>query len=238
MGGLGNQLFQYAAGVLQALVTHGKLYLQKAELTHDSHDYRDVLFTLGEKYNTNLPNHTTLYQEDGFKPWNPYDNRYPNLLLYGYFQNYSVLSPILPSFKTHILSNLKQHYTIKPNSGFIHVRRGDYLKVGFNMKDTSYYTKALEYFKTIPHWYIFSDDIQWCKESKLFDTIHVTYVEESDALKSLTMMSQIRGAAIIANSTFSWWGAYLGCGIYNVVYPKIWFNNTTPDLFPEEWMGL
>jgi hypothetical protein len=147
-----------------------------------------------------------------------------------------VLLPILPEFKKHILESLEQNYTIKPNSGFIHVRRGDYLKCGFDLKDTSYYTKAINYFSHIKHWYIFSDDIQWCKDSKLF--INATYVEESDPLKSLTMMSQIKDAAIIANSTFSWWGAYLGCGTQNVTYPKCWLNNTTPDLFPSEWIGL
>ena len=96
MGGLGNQLFQYAAGMLQVKTTNGKLYLEKpVENHHDNADYRDTLFTLGEKYDGQLPYHISHYQENGVAHWNPHDYKYPILLLYGYFQNYSSLKPIL-----------------------------------------------------------------------------------------------------------------------------------------------
>jgi hypothetical protein len=90
----------------------------------------------------------------------------------------------------------------------------------------------------ITRWFILSDDIEWCKKNISID--NSILVEESDTLLSMALMSEIRGGAIIANSTFSWMGAYLGCGTKpnSVIYPKIWIHGGTPDLFPEEWIGL
>ena len=251
MGGIGNQLFQYAAGMLQVKITNGKLYLEKAvENNHDTADYRDTLFTLGEKYDGQLPHHISHYQENSFAYWNPHDYKYPILLLYGYFQNYRSLKPILPEFKNSILENLKykreyvvNKYKISFGSAFIHVRRGDYLKYNAQLTNTKYYTDGIDNISSnhmIRTWYILSDDIEWCKTSGLFDSINKVYVEDSDPVICLAFMSEIKDAAIIANSTFSWMGAYLGCGTKpnSVIYPKIWINTGTPDLFPEEWIGL
>ena len=171
MGGMGNQMFQYAAGLLQKKVTNGKLYLQKAvENSHDNTDYRDGLFTNGVKYDGLLPYHISLYQEDGFAPWNPNNYKY-STLLYGYFQNYSILSGILPEFRNHILENLSKQrkdisnkYNITSRSGFIHIRRGDYVKLGWELDATKYYSKAIN-MCNIDKWYIISDDIEWCKEN-------------------------------------------------------------------------
>ena len=153
MGGLGNQLFQYAAGLLQKKVTNGTLLLEKTtDNIHDNaKDYRPILFTQGIPYDAMIPNHVSLYQEDGFKPWNPSEYKFPTLYMFGYFQNYSSLEPILPEFKTLILERLqdrkqkmKEKYIIPPNSGFIHVRRGDYLQVGFHLKDNYLISLAID----------------------------------------------------------------------------------------------
>jgi hypothetical protein len=90
----------------------------------------------------------------------------------------------------------------------------------------------------ITRWFIVSDDIEWCRANVSID--NSTFVKESDPLLVMALMSEIRGAAIIANSTFSWMGAYLGCGIETntVIYPKNWIKIGTPDLFPQEWMGI
>lgn len=247
MGGLGNQLFQYAAGLLQKKMTNGTLYLLKpVENKHDINDYRFELFTLGEKYDSILPHHLCLYQENGFSPWDPFDYNCPLLLLYGYFQNYKSLLPVLPEFKTHILHqmNSKKNYmkmAYKPSSksGFIHIRRGDYLENKWTL-NYNYYEKAIESFKNkdVDKWFIFSDDIKWCRTFDIFNTINKEFVNEFDPIMCLALMSEIHNCAIIANSTFSWMGAYLGCGTQNVVYPKVWIHNGTPDLFPEEWIGL
>ena len=244
MGGMGNQMFQYAAGLLHKKITNGKLYLEKAvENPHDITDYRGLLFTNGEKYDSTLPYHISLYQNDGFASWNPNDYTFPILLLFGYFQNYSVLSPILPEFRNHMLENLSEHrnyiskkYNIKSASGFIHVRRGDYVKLKWELDSVEYYKKAISMFDT-KTWYIVSDDIAWCKQN-FSDNFIV--IEETDPILVMALMSLITDAAIIANSTFSWMGAYLGCGLKpnSVIYPKNWIKTGTPDLFPKEWMGI
>jgi len=244
MGGMGNQMFQYAAGLLQKKLTNGKLYLEKAvENPHDTYDYRDLLFTNGEKYDNTLPYHLTLYQNDGFASWNPDDYKYPILLLFGYFQNYSVLSPILPEFRNHMLENLSEQRKymsskyITSASGFIHVRRGDYIKLGWELDIIEYYRKAINMFD-MKTWYILSDDIDWCKSQ--FTDINYIIIEETDPILVMALMSLISDSAIIGNSTFSWMGAYLGCGLKpnSVVYPYCWIKTGTPDLFPKEWMGI
>ena len=162
MGGLGNQLFQYAAGLLQKKVTNGIVLLEKvSDNKHDSVDYRSELFTNAIPYNSIIPLHISLYQEDGFKSWNPdYYTNIPILYLYGYFQNYSCLKPILPEFKDYILKQLQQRklyikekYNIPSNSAFIHIRRGDYVDLNLQLKDFSYYQNGVKLLPHIQHWY-------------------------------------------------------------------------------------
>ena len=72
------------------------------------------------------------------------------------------------------------------------------------------------------------------------------FIDEKDPIDSLALMCCLNGSAIIANSTFSWWGAMLGIGLRgkSVVYPLNWMkdklcNSThTPDLFPSTWKGM
>ena len=244
MGGLGNQLFQYAAGFLLQKINNGKLlFTSPTDNPHDTCDYRNT-FGL-EKYDAEIPYYTfQFYQEDGFAHYNPTDYKYPLVHLYGYFQNYNVLKNILPEFKKLLLYTLQSQrtivlnkYNILPASGFIHIRRGDYVGTSFILKNLDYYSEGLKKMSHIQHWFIFSDDIEWVKSQPLFQNIG-TYVDESDPLMSLAFMCEIHDGAIIANSTFSWWGAYLGVGTQSVVYPKDWINNKTPDLFPEKWVGI
>jgi hypothetical protein len=240
MGGIGNQLFQYAAGFLQKTVNSGTLLLCKAENVHEKTDYRD-LFSEGVKYTAGIPPCEMLYQDDGFGVWNPEDYKLDIILLYGYFQNYSVLKKVLGTFKTTIIRSLEPYrkFSVVSNSGFIHVRRGDYLKLqqSHHIQPLEYYREALTLLPNINHWYLFSDDIEWCKSQELFRTLNITYVEEN-TINTLAYMSMITEGAIIANSSFSWWGAFLGVGDKNVIYPKRWFEDKTPDLFPEEWVGI
>jgi hypothetical protein len=241
MGGLGNQLFQYAAGFLQRKETNCVLFFTKADNSHDTTDYRNT-FEL-TKYDNQLTNYKVFYQENGFQSWDPQDYAYPIVLFYGYFQNYSVLKSILPQFKETILNKLQsqrsavlQTYSIPSSSGFIHIRRGDYVGV-HNVQDIDYYSKAIDILVNVKHWFIFSDDIEWVKTQELFQNLNPTFVTETDPIMSLALMCEIQHGAIIANSSFSWWGAYLG-GSDSVVYPKRWLDNKTPDLFPEQWVGI
>ena len=188
-----------------------------------------------------------MYQDDGFATWDPNEYVFPIIHLYGYFQNYNVLKNILPEFKQFILKNIEEykdyillHNQIKPYSGFIHIRRGDYLekKDIHHILPIEYYKEGINILKHIQHWYIFSDDINWCQNQSFFNNLNATFVKEERPIYSLSFMTAINNGAIISNSTFSWMGAYLGVGHSNVVYPKRWFSNITPDLFPEQWIGI
>jgi hypothetical protein len=255
LGGLGNQLFQYAAGMLQSKTTNGTLYLCKAtDNNHSKKDYRDIFMNKGVKYDDTLPPHISFYQDDAFKPWNPYDYKYPILYMYGYFQNYPSLEPILNEFRENILSQIKYQrsivraqYNIKEGDVFIHIRRGDYLNsknsLIHHVQTLDYYTKAIDMLKKnvdVKRWFIFSDDMKWCKDQGLFKGLQPIFIEEPDEVYTLAIMSEITSGAIIANSSFSWMGALLGAGTSkkNVIYPTKWYKNTTPDLFPTTWIGI
>ena len=132
-------------------------------------------------------------------------------------------------FKDHIIEKVEKIKYFLPNitkSGFIHVRRADYLE-GNNIN--AYPLPSIDYYQTcideqnLNYIYVFSDDIDWCKKNfKNYNNKNFIFVEESDPYISLYMMSQLN-IAIIANSTFSWWGAWLNSNKKKIVYcPKIW----------------
>lgn len=132
-------------------------------------------------------------------------------------------------------------------SVFIHVRRGDYLSPKF--KDTfadictpEYYQHSIEIIKEKmynPRFFVFSDDIDWCRENLKVD--NATFIYWNTGVNSpidMFLMSRCKGA-IIANSTFSYWGAYLGHRHKIVVYPKKWINGQkTPNIFMANWIGI
>lgn len=116
------------------------------------------------------------------------------------------------------------------NSVSLHIRRGDYLNIPqYAVCDEDYYTKAIEHIKlsvSSPKFYIFSDDPEWCKQ--FIDGFDVEYEIIShntgvDSYKDMYLMTQCRHN-IIANSTFSWWGA--------------WLNNNTDKIVvgPHPWV--
>ena len=124
------------------------------------------------------------------------------------------------------------------------MRRTDYLKFSghYETLDISYYQKALDNFSDAEIVFIFSDDIKWCKENlPSFGKLSV-YIEEQSDVEDLWLMTKMKGN-IIANSTFSWWGAYLNRSDSLVVAPSIWFGPKrtndngleTKDLYPENW---
>lgn len=133
---------------------------------------------------------------------------------------------------------------------FVGVRRGDYVsnkKVAkqFGSFGNDYYTTAMSIISERvknPIFYIFSNDIDWCKKNMDFHNFHVLFREKYDQtsdLEELIIMSCFKHA-IIMNSTFHWWGAFL---IKNpgkiVVAPNEWFaDGTQIDIVPNEWIRL
>ena len=116
----------------------------------------------------------------------------------------------------------------KRESVAIHVRRGDYLgNTGFEgICDEKYYLKAINYFESYinnPLFVVFSDDIEWCK--KKFADKEMIYVDWNIDDKSYIDMQLMTLCKhnIIANSTFSWWGAFLNSNLDKIVIcPRIW----------------
>ena len=121
----------------------------------------------------------------------------------------------------------------------LHIRRSDYVeKQSYHPLCTlDYYKKALG---KLPHnvpVLIFSDDPNWCKNQYLFQSDRFIVSETNDNLMDLCLMTMF-SYHIIANSSFSWWGAWLA-GSKHVIAPKIWFgpaaNIDDKDLVPESW---
>ena len=228
MGGLGNQLFQYAAG-LTFVQGESPLYLYKSEFnSHSLTDYR-YLFKRGIPLDFRIPSYTL--ELPPFSPWDP--SQYPRpITLNGYFQNLPSLTA-LPL----VIQDLREALQIPPSTTcpkgktFIHVRRGDYLLYTelYGGVGEDYYKKAMALFHNT-EFIVLSDDPVWCKAQSWLSQCEI--IDEPDELKALAIMWSCEGA-IIANSTFSWWGAMLS---NKVVYPSSWFSSTKPDLFPEDWI--
>ncbi len=119
------------------------------------------------------------------------------------------------------------------NTVSLHVRRGDFLKVGRNISEGDYYQKALSYVKDKiekPFLFIFSDDMKWVKNNMNFDMEHffISGTGLSDC-EELTLMSMCKNN-IIANSTYSYWGAWLnGNRDKIVISPRGWRQKIIPD---------
>ena len=146
------------------------------------------------------------------------------------------------------ISDLAQGWLLKienTNSVSLHVRRGDYVtdphtNSMHGVCSLEYYQRAIEIIKKStlePNFYIFSDDISWCKDNFAF-LGNCFFVDDTEtAIDDFVLMTQCNHS-IIANSTFSWWGAWLGSK-GAVIAPKKWFPSATrsvDSLFPRDWL--
>ncbi len=129
----------------------------------------------------------------------------------------------------------------------VHFRRGDYVGLNkFEMRNPlDYYQNAVK--DMAQHvedatFYVFSDDVAWVKQH--FQSPHrMVYVNEDGVLTDVEELHLMKSCRhhIIANSTFSWWGAWLNPDPHKRVYaPRIWFNDDKDysDVVPENWLRL
>ena len=180
-------------------------------------------------------------QTNSHAPWDPSSTKVP-CLLEGYFQNYHVISHHFPKICDLIRSGLpwvEAAAAAATNTVFIHVRRGDYLALPdyHYILDDTYYQQALQHFDTTTNKFlIFSDDIPNCEERTIFKALpNKEFINEPDELKALALMTSCKGGSIIANSTFSYWGAALS-GISKVIAPSRWSVDNPQFLFPDYWI--
>lgn len=139
----------------------------------------------------------------------------------------------------------------KSNSVSIHIRRGDYLEPQFNhlygnICTTEYYETAIsiikeKYNNENIHFYIFSDDIDWVKSNLHIDfpSTFIDWNTQKDSWQDMFLMSQCKHN-IIANSSFSWWGAWLNNNPQKIVICPSRFMNigNHPDIIPENWIKI
>lgn len=137
------------------------------------------------------------------------------------------------------------------NSISLHIRRGDYVsnpkaKAVHGVCELKYYQEAIKYMQEHNQsskiiWYVFSDDIEWVKSNlSIENAVYINNNKGIAAYKDIVLMSKCKHN-IIANSSFSWWGAWLNDNPSKIVVaPKKWFAiaKDTQDLLPSEWVKL
>ena len=243
-GGLGNMMFQIASAYGLSTDFNSEIvtdFSHIGTLHQKPITYKDNLFKDLNFLNTPINDFIEIKSE-------PEDFTYQkdlklstdkNIKLSGYFQSYKYFE--------HCKEDIKKLFIFRPQSekiGYvsIHIRRGDYLNLGDFHHNLSldYYKNAIDYFSGY-NFLVFSDDIEWCKSQ--FKGDNFEFVEGKDDYEDLILMSECEHN-IIANSTFSWWAAYLNSNPNKIVtYPDKWFGNhydkfTTKDIFPPNWVCL
>lgn len=282
IGGLGNQLFQYA----YALSLAGKGYQVKLDIsafeTYTLHggyslDYYDPSIEIatkeeirtltqvgplikltrklqGKKSRRVIKESNFSYDE---KMLTPEDDHY----LIGYFQSDKYFNHIRRELRRtldleHKLSDYSAavcaEISDSPVSVSVHIRRGDYVSdksayTTHGVCSLDYYFTALTYFdEHYPEadFYIFSDDIDWVKHNLKVKRAHYIISQQKRfAGEDIYLMSQC-DHNIVANSSFSWWGAWLNDNkAKEIIAPKQWYadpemQRTSKTLVPDSWFRL
>ena len=290
MGGLGNQMFQYAAGRRLAMKHNTILKLDLSFLLdrtpRENFAYRDYdigIFNIQENFvNTseikeffpnkrhfiyrikrklkfiNIIKEPSRFNED-FHFYNEILSAPNNTYLEGYWQSEKFFKDIEDIIKRDFtirpkMDSLNEKYAkeiISSESVSIHIRKGDYIhnpiiNEVYNTCNLDYYMKSMK--KIIdcvenPTFFLFSDDPMWVKENfNLENTFKIiTHNRAEKSYEDLRLMSLCKHN-IIANSSFSWWGAWLNENPKKIIIaPENWFNYpsiNTDDLIPKTWIRI
>jgi hypothetical protein len=253
-GRLGNQMFQYATLKVISLETGFSCYLPnntkiKTDGAFDFTNNKWIQYKLdlldGFEITTPILDIKTdsLYQEKEFTFESEIFNISDNTAIEGYFQSYKYFDKYREhilnefTFKKEILYKCFNIISKYQNTVSIHVRRGDYVKhPGFWTVTPEYIQEALNKFNDNEYTFlVFSDDIEWCKQ--IFPE-GVVFIKYNSQFEDLCLMSLCQHN-IIANSSYSWWGAYLNKNKdKRIVAPSNWFTEPKPliDLYPKDWI--
>jgi len=285
IGGLGNQMFQYATARRLAEKHSAILKLDVTGFEeYKLHKYGLNCFHVLEhvaskaeieliRGNQNIINRARrkIASIFGFKNYNGwiFEREFhfdadiieapDNVLLEGYWQSEKYFIDISDILRCEFVIKYQQDNQSQKFANIIqntesvslHVRRADYVQNALTNKvfgtcNQEYYNRSVRYAGERifnPHYFIFSDEPQWAKDNLKFD-FPMTFVDCNNASRNyedLRLMS-ICKHNIIANSSFSWWGAWLNDNPNKIVIaPKKWFNDNTrntKDLIPEQWVRL
>ena len=262
MGGLGNILFQVSAALSLGYSINKKIKFsiidnQLSPQGNGIKNYKDnILSRLEFTEESFLHSNLVIYEEPSFS-YTKIPEQFDNLILKGYFQSEKYFKEHEEKIKNIFSESEEENAYIEKKYGdllknyictSIHVRRGDYL----GLKDfhpfcsSEYYMESINYLKDTEKYIIFSDDLEWCKNNLYYLGLekqikNVIFIDEIDFL-SLRIMSKTKNN-IIANSTFSWWGAWLNNSENTVICPEQWFGEKlshldTKDLIPERWKKM
>jgi hypothetical protein len=263
-GGLGNQLFQFAFGCQMAVNTNQSIVFDGSAFKFDKKRFFELenfgilegipySIKLGKDSleispsNGNPPEAThnlnEIIEENYFfntlsKAHNG-DSQY-----YGYWQ-----SPLyFADIDSMLVKYLRGFLDIKPHDfTMVHVRRGDFTQKSIldehGLLEVKYYLRALSLIRGPSPIMLVSDDMSGAKESvgrKLENCYEITYDNSINALNTLSIMASAQ-KIVLANSTFSWWGAYLSAA-NQVIAPRAFFSKNglrkrnICDLYPDGWI--
>ena len=288
-GGLGNQMFQYAAAKSLALRLKTDLVIDLSFLHLHGHKswcrrYElDIFDIKAPVRNKTFKGVFSCRLKEIFEKlrWNKeklllfglfadpcafvYDSRFERLknetALLGYFQNERYFQDYLEEIRrdfTFVLQMNEQNQAIANqisacNSVSLHIRRGDYISdknaaQTFANLSLDYYYAAMDYIRQRienPQFFVFTDDVEWVKAQ--FNDTSLCYMDINSGKNSyndMRLMSLCKHN-IIANSSFSWWGAYLNNNSEKIVIaPKNWYREekiNTPaisNLIPKQWVKM
>lgn len=287
MGGLGNQMFQYAAArqLAQRLHTTLKLdisayasdplrsyslsplriqeqFATPAELAAMRRPYESRLawYLLRLSRLLKLPYGWTVLQENHFRP---FDARFSSVsghvYLLGYWQSEKYFADRQDLIRHEFTLREGADPANREMAGriasveavSIHIRRGDYVANPHTHQihgvcSLAYYQECVRRLAekvARPHFFVFADDAAWAQENLRLDypTTFVAHNDAAHAHEDLRLMALCQHQ-IIANSSFSWWGAWLNPNPDKIVYaPGRWFNDPTldtRDLLPPGWIAV
>jgi hypothetical protein len=250
MGGMGNQMFQYAMAKSLSVKYNIPFFMDRNYI--DNYDWRNYdldLFNVEENFIQGSVEVINV-EEKGLdlcfseQIYNIFDNKLlldKNIYLNGYFQNIGYTDPIYDTLKKQftlkkpissersleLLNDIKSS-----NSVMLNVRRTDFVNNAFHgTMDVDYYSKAISIINQKvenPKYFIFSDDIEWCKEnlSNIDNSFIVDHSYKGDRFGEYLELMKSCKHHIIPNSSFAWWSAYLSENKDKVVIaPKRWLLN-------------
>jgi hypothetical protein len=257
IGGLGNQLFQYSIGRAIAHRTHDDLYLR---VVHIGRQFMLDKFNLSGIYSAPSNEQQLHFITEQTFPFDPRIVNESNCFLRGYWQTEKYFTDIRDILLKEITLRERPssaYNTMKSNMGdnsvCIHVRRGDYLGLEhiYAQIPIDYYINAVRELDNRTgsniYYHIFSDDMKWCAET-LVTHLNAVFPDKiflpgeihgANAWETLMVMASCKHF-IVTNSTFSWWGAWLGQSPDKVVIcPDKWFTDVkldSRDIYPVSWI--